>query len=410
MVPTKEFKGWTIRFRHIQWKSLCSVCYWDGVNPNALGESRSKLRLRTTEQSLQEVNTLVYEDASGNKKVYLIGKVLGNGSFGVVWEATESGTDVTVAIKRVLQDPKYKNRELGIMTQLDHPNVVMLKDFFFTDVFLEDQKEEHQRYLNVVMEHIPDTVFKVMRSFLRYNRSMPMLLVKLYTYQLCRALGYLHSLEICHRDVKPQNLLVNSKSHVLKLCDFGSAKRLGKGERSVAYICSRFYRAPELILGSEEYTTAIDTWSIGCVMGEMLLGKPLFSGESSVEQMVKIVQILGTPTEPQFASLCPSFSGYKFPDVKSRELKLVFGSNIPDSAISLLKQFLVYEPEGRVKPLELRCFISQALGHEFFDELRDSSTRLACGGKLPDLASFSDKELQGMSEQTLKKLFSNKKR
>ncbi|KAF8822738.1 putative cell-cycle-associated protein kinase GSK [Cardiosporidium cionae] len=375
----------------------------DGENTNALLESRSKIRLRTTEQSLQEVNTLVYDDEKGNKKIFHIGKVLGNGSFGVVWEAVEHGTEATVAIKRVLQDPKYKNRELGIMMQLDHPNVVVLKDYFYTDVFSEDKKEEHQRYLNVVMEHIPDTVFKVMRSFLRYNHPMPMLLVKLYSYQLCRALGYLHSLEICHRDVKPQNLLVNSKSHVLKLCDFGSAKMLTADERSVAYICSRFYRAPELILGSEQYTTAIDTWSIGCVLGEMLLGKPLFAGESSVEQMVKIIQILGTPTEPQFASLCSSFSKHKFPDVKEKELKLVFGSNTPDSAISLLKEFLIYEPEGRLTPFE-------ALGHEFFDELRDPLTRLACGGKLPDLTSFSPMELIQMSPQTRERIVLKKKK
>lgn len=99
-----------------------------------------------------------------------------------------------------------------------------------------------------------------------------MLLVRLYIYQNFRALAYLHALGICHRDIKPQNLLVDSDNHVLKVCDFGSAKRLIKGEVNVSYICSRYYRAPELIFGATEYNNSIDVWSVGCVMAELLLG------------------------------------------------------------------------------------------------------------------------------------------
>lgn len=93
--------------------------------------------------------------------------------------------------------------------------------------------------------------------------SLPLLYVKLYLYQLSRALSHIHALGICHRDIKPQNLLVNPENQQLKLCDFGSAKALVKGEPNVAYICSRYYRAPELIFGSTDYTTAIDVWSQG---------------------------------------------------------------------------------------------------------------------------------------------------
>lgn len=94
---------------------------------------------------------------------------------------------------------------------------------------------------------------------------------------------YIHSLGICHRDIKPQNLLVDPQTHSLKVCDFGSAKRLVRGEINVSYICSRYYRAPELIFGATEYTNAIDVWSVGCVMAEMLLGQPLFPGDSGVD-------------------------------------------------------------------------------------------------------------------------------
>jgi serine/threonine protein kinase len=90
--------------------------------------------------------------------------------------------------------------------------------------------------------------------------------------------------------------LVEPNNLVLKICDFGSAKRLVKGEPNVAYICSRYYRAPELIFGATDYSTAIDVWSIGCVIAEMLLGEPLFPGESATDQLVEIIKILGTPT------------------------------------------------------------------------------------------------------------------
>lgn len=110
-----------------------------------------------------------------------------------------------------------------------------------------------------------------------------MILVKLYAYQTFRALAHMHAFSIVHRDIKPQNLLVDSHNHQLKLCDFGSAKKITKGEKNVAYICSRYYRAPELIFGATDYTAAVDVWSAGCVIGELLLGQPLFVGESGVD-------------------------------------------------------------------------------------------------------------------------------
>merc|ERR1719486_22102 len=108
---------------------------------------------------------------------------------------------------------------------------------------------------------------------------------------MSRACAYIHALEICHRDIKPQNVLVDGQSHALKLCDFGSAKRLVQGEPNVAYICSRYYRAPELIFGATYYTVAVDLWSIGCVVAEMIRGRPLFPGENGVDQLVEIVKV-----------------------------------------------------------------------------------------------------------------------
>lgn len=126
---------------------------------------------------------------------------------------------------------------------------------------------------------------------------VPPILVKLYAFQLMRSIAYIHAMGICHRDIKPQNILVDPESHVLKLCDFGSAKQLVKGEPNVSYICSRYYRAPELIFGNSEYDCVIDVWSVGCVIAELMLGQPIFPGESGVDQLVEIIKILGTPSK-----------------------------------------------------------------------------------------------------------------
>lgn len=132
--------------------------------------------------------------------------------------------------------------------------------------------KQDEIYLNLVMEYVPETVYRVLKHYNKSKQPVPVLLVKLYIYQTFRALAYIHSLGICHRDIKPQNLLVDPTTHKLKVCDFGSAKSLAAGEVNVSYICSRYYRAPELIFGATSYNQAIDVWSVGCVMAELLLG------------------------------------------------------------------------------------------------------------------------------------------
>ena len=133
------------------------------------------------------------------------------------------------------------------------------------------------------MDYMPVTVSRVLHHYTKSKQPMPLIYVKLYAYQTLRALAYIHSHGFCHRDIKPQNLLVEPVSHSLKVCDFGSAKRLVKSEANVSYICSRYYRAPELIFGATDYTSAIDVWSVGCVVAELILGQPIFPGSSGVD-------------------------------------------------------------------------------------------------------------------------------
>lgn len=157
-------------------------------------------------------------------------------------------TGELVAVKKVLQDKRFKNRELDIMRRLRHVNVVALKRYFYTS---GDKPEEV--FLNLMLEFVPETLYRVIKIYSRVPRPIPAVQAKLYMFQVLRSLAYVHSMGVCHRDIKPQNLLLDPNTHAVKLCDFGSAKLLVPGESNIAYICSRYYRAPELIFGATDY-------------------------------------------------------------------------------------------------------------------------------------------------------------
>ncbi|KAI4387620.1 hypothetical protein MLD38_000041 [Melastoma candidum] len=152
---------------------------------------------------------------------YMAERVVGTGSFGVVFQARCLETGETVAIKKVLQDKRYKNRELQIMRVLNHPNVLHLEHCFYS------ASDKDEVYLNLVLEYVSETVYRASKRYVRMNQHVPTFYVQLYVYQIFRGLNYLHNVVgVCHRDTKPRNLLVNPRIHQLKICDFGSAKKL----------------------------------------------------------------------------------------------------------------------------------------------------------------------------------------
>ncbi|XP_031626744.1 glycogen synthase kinase-3 beta isoform X1 [Contarinia nasturtii] len=332
-----------------------------------------------------KVTTVVATPGQGSDRVqevsYTDTRVIGNGSFGVVFQAKLIEANELVAIKKVLQDRRFKNRELQIMRRLEHCNIVKLKYFFYSS---GDKKDEV--YLNLVLEYIPETVYKVARQFAKSKQTIPINYIRLYMYQLFRSLAYIHSLGVCHRDIKPQNLLLDPETAILKLCDFGSAKQLFPGEPNVSYICSRYYRAPELIFGAINYTTKIDVWSAGCVLAELLLGQPIFPGDSGVDQLVEIIKVLGTPTREQIHEMNPNYTEFKFPQIKSHPWQKVFRARTPPDAIQLVSRLLEYTPSARITPL-------QACAHPFFNELRESNQQLPNGRDLPPLFNFTEAEL-----------------
>lgn len=336
--------------------------------------------------SLEEKVTTT-SDSDKQAISYAAERVIGNGSFGVVYQATVLETGDTVAIKKVLQDRRFKNRELEIMSSLSHPCVVAMKHCFHSKGTKPDDV-----FLNLVMEYIPETIHRTLRNHTKAKKLVPIMYTKVYVFQIVRSLAYIHSIGVCHRDIKPQNLLLNPRTHEAKLCDFGSAKILVKGEPNVAYICSRYYRAPELVFEATEYTTSIDIWSLGCVMAELLLGTPLFPGDTGIDQLIEIIKILGTPTREEIQAMNPNHRSFKFPQIKPHPWNKVFRKAPPD-AIDLVSKFLRYDPTTRITPFD-------CLTHTFFAELMEANARLPNGKPLPEtLFNYTDAELKTAQEK-----------
>ena len=323
-----------------------------------LTQEESKLLMSQITKELQQEEAL----KKGN---FTILSIIGNGTFGVVYRAKEEKSGEIYAIKRVFQDKKYKNRELEILKELNHPNVINLKHYFYTKGEKEEKEgKEPQIFLNCVMDYFPQTLSRILSVNYQSRKQLDLFIAKLYAYQMLLSLRYLHSKGIAHRDIKPQNILVNPKTNKIKLCDFGSAKKLEQGQKSIAYICSRFYRAPELIFGATDYTNQIDVWSMGCVISELVLGRPMFPGATTSDQLVEIIRILGTPTKDDICSMNPSFKDHKFPDIKPVPFEKIFKNRIiPDHFLDLISKILVFNPTKRLTAEE-------ALKHTYFDEIR----------------------------------------
>jgi len=181
-------------------------------------------------------------------------KVIGKGSFGVVYKARNLETKETVAIKKVYQDRRFKNRELQIMRRIKHPNIVELKNYYFSTSSNKDV------YLNMILEYVPDSLFQASHGYIDKQSDVPTSVVQLYMFQLLRALAYIHSRNICHRDIKPQNVLVNAMN--------GSASFVTLVQPSSSFLARR------TLLTSAAGTTGLPSSSLGrrCTL------RPLTSG------------------------------------------------------------------------------------------------------------------------------------
>jgi len=291
----------------------------------------------------------------GGSHRYRLEKVVGNGAFGIVWRARCEDGDV-VAIKKVLLDRRYHNRELQMMKVMEHENIVRLRHFF------EKQgKKKDETYLHLVMDYLPETLRSVALLYHKRRKRFQVEHIKAFLWQTFRALEYIHARRICHRDIKPDNLLCDPATMRCRLCDFGCSKVLVKGQPNVSYICSRYYRAPELMFGATEYGVGVDVWSVGTILMELLLGHLPFQGQDSTQQhLVEIMKLLGTPSDRDLQAMRSSCCADDLPKLKPFPWDRVFPPGTHADAIDLAQRLLRYDPDQRLTA-------SQTLAHPFFD-------------------------------------------
>ncbi|OHS99178.1 CMGC family protein kinase [Tritrichomonas foetus] len=327
----------------------------------------------------QKINTLrstlalsAHMAPAPKKNEYRPLKIIGQGAFGVVYVArTPEGH--FVAIKKVLQDPHYKNREHDILKMVNNQNCIKM-----LNSFKSRGKKSKDIFLNIVMDFMPQTLHDYNLSFRDDKKTPPIIMVKLFAFQIFSGLHYLHSNGITHRDMKPQNVLVDSNTGELKICDFGSAKQLTSKEPSVSYIASRFYRAPELMYNCQFYTDKIDIWAAGCIIVESLTaGSPIFQGRTSIGQLHEIVKIIGHPKLEDLKS----FSHDEI-DLSSIEQKTTLKGSLPPSTppdiLDLLQKIFDYDVSRR--PTALQC-----MRHKCFDDLFRKGLMLPNRRPIPSL-------------------------
>jgi len=283
---------------------------------------------------------------------------IGEGTYGVVYKAKDKESGRTVALKKIRLDtesdgvPSTAIREISLLKELNHPNVVRLLDVVHSE-----------KKLFLVFEYLDRDLKKYMDSVPAGGISLP--LVKSYLYQLLSGIAFCHSHRILHRDLKPQNLLIDSQGSI-KLADFGLARAFGVPVRSYTHeVVTLWYRAPEILLGCRYYSTPVDVWSIGCIFAEMITRRALFPGDSEIDQLFRIFRTLGTPDERLWPGVS-DFPDYKssFPKWPVQNLLQVIPA-LTQAGADLLQQMLTYEPTRRISA-------RNALSHRFFSDVKRS--------------------------------------
>ncbi|XP_037028876.1 extracellular signal-regulated kinase 7 [Bradysia coprophila] len=302
-------------------------------------------------------------------KNFDIKKRLGKGAYGIVWKATDKRTQQIVAVKKIFDafrnetDAQRTFREIMFLTAFrNHPNVIQLQSI-------------HRAFNNMDIYLSFECMDSDLHNVIKRGSILKDIHKRYVMYQLLNAMLYIHSGNVCHRDMKPSNCLIDSKCRC-KIADFGLARSVSQSQSGrendevelclTDYVATRWYRAPELLVASKKYTLGIDMWSLGCILGEMIRGKPLFPGSCSVNQVERIVAAIPNITEEDVKSVGAGFgssllsksnSKLEFPNLDD----LLIGS--PDDARQLVKSLLVLDPIKRLSA-------KQALHHKYVEKFR----------------------------------------
>jgi mitogen-activated protein kinase 15 len=314
---------------------------------------------------------------------YEIKQRLGKGAYGVVWKAVEKKTRVTVALKKVFDafsndtDAQRTFREIMILQQLDHPHMVRLLNVI---------KAENNKDIYLIFEYMETDLHTAVRA-----QILEPIHKTYITYQLLKSLLYLHTAEIVHRDLKPSNMLINGDC-LIKLADFGLARSTIPEDEDAApimtdYVATRWYRAPEIVLGSRQYSKGVDMWSVGCILAEMIIGKALFQGKSTVNQIELMIELLGRPTKDDLEQIGGA-SNWNLIDSISTSQKMSLQTYLKpygatDHTVQFIKRCLEYNPKRRIT-------VEQALKHPYVIQFHNPTQEIVA--QKPIVMPISDQK------------------
>jgi len=315
---------------------------------------------------------------------------LGEGAYGTVVAALHRPTGKQVAIKKVLpfEHTLFCLRTLRELKLLrffsetcQNENIVSILSI------IKPESLDAFKEIYFIQEFMQTDLHRVIRSQKLTDDHC-----QYFVYQTLRALKTIHSADIVHRDLKPANLLVNANCD-LKVCDFGLARSVktssAQGGKDIGmmteYVATRWYRAPEIMLSFKMYTKAIDIWAVGCILAEMLTGRPLFPGRDYSHQLDLILEVIGTPTLDEFYGITSRRSRdyiRALPIRKKRPFSLIFPKASPD-AIDFLNRTLTFDPKKRMT-------VEEALEHPYLAAYYDPSDEPTVQAPDPDAFEFDD--------------------
>ena len=316
-----------------------------------------------------------------HKKYEVLG-VVGEGAYGIVYKCRNKETDKFVAIKKFkeIEDKlvqKTMKRELKMLQMLKHDNVVDFQEAFI-----------YKENLFLVFEYVEKNLLEVLE---KYPEGLNPKLIRSFVFQMCKAVHYLHTKNIIHRDVKPENLLVDENMQ-LKLCDFGFARKISLNQENnnvdamTDYVATRWYRSPELLLSNGIYGPEVDYWAIGCIMGELADGNPMFPGENEVDQLDCIIKILGNLPEDLVNMFYSNeiYNGKELLRVNRPEsLERRYFGKLGPTAIDFMKGLLQLDPNKRLnddnvfKHKYFNCFMNEPENKYILDMLEKKNNNNA---------------------------------
>ncbi|XP_029313103.1 serine/threonine-protein kinase MAK isoform X2 [Cottoperca gobio] len=284
-------------------------------------------------------------------------KQLGDGTYGSVLMGRSNESGELVAIKRMKRkfyswEECMNLREVKSLKKLNHANVVKLKEVI--------RENDH---LYFVFEYMKENLYQLMKD---RKKMFPESVIRNISFQILQGLSFIHKHGFFHRDMKPENLLCMGPE-LVKIADFGLAREIRSKPPYTDYVSTRWYRAPEVLLRSSTYSSPVDLWAVGCIMAELYTLRPLFPGNSEVDEIFKICQVLGTVKKPDWSEgyQLASAMNFRFPQCVPTHLKTLI-PNASNEAITLMRDMLQWDPKKRptaVQALRYPYFqVGQILG------------------------------------------------